>query len=168
MLRIEPLSRSHERNAFDCGEPSLNGYLQKTARQHIEKGISKTFVLVDIAQPTHILGFYTLAACEVIANRLPDKYAKKYPEKAPAAKLARLAVSENRQREGLGAIMMADAMKRILAVSENIGVIGFFVDAKHQNAREYYEQFSFIQLPDHPLHLFLPLSSLQAAMEAVE
>ena len=168
MLRIEPLSRSHERNAFDCGDPSLNGYLQKTARQHIEKGISKTFVLVDTAHPTHILGFYTLAACEVIANRLPDKYAKKYPEKAPAAKLARLAVSENRQREGLGVIMMADAMKRILSVSENIGVIGFFVDAKHQDAREYYEQFSFIQLPGHPLHLFLPLSSLQAAMEAVE
>lgn len=61
----------------------------------------------------------------------PPEYAKKYPRKVPAAKLARLAVTMDRQRQGLGGLMMVDAMRRTLAVAENIGIIGFFVDAKN-------------------------------------
>lgn len=166
MLRIEPFCRLHDRKGFDCGEPALDDYLYKTARQHIEKGISRTFVLVDTDKPMKILGFFTLASCEVVTSRLPEKYAGKYPARAPAAKLARLAVSIDKQRRGLGATMMVEAMKRTLAVAENIGIIGFFVDAKSQAAREYYEQFGFIALSDNPLELFLPLRSIKAAMEA--
>ena len=51
-LRIEPVTRSHNRQGFDCGEQDLNGYLRNTARQHSEKGISCTFVLVDDGNPT--------------------------------------------------------------------------------------------------------------------
>lgn len=47
MLKIEPVSRSHNRKSFDCGAPELNNYLSNTARQHSEKGISRSFVLVD-------------------------------------------------------------------------------------------------------------------------
>ena len=64
--------------------------------------------------------------------------------------------------------MMTEAMKRILSVAENIGIIGIFVDAKNQSAREYYEQFGFIALLEYPLELFLPLRSLIAAMEAAD
>ncbi len=168
MLRIEPLSRRHDRNSFNCGKSALNDYLQKIALQHIEKGISMTFVLIDTDAPTKILGYFTLAGCEVVTRDLPAGYAGKYPAKAPAAKLARLAVSMEQQRQGLGAIMMAEAMKRTLSVAENIGIIGIFVDAKNQNAREYYEQFGFIALLEDPLELFLPLQSLIAAMEAAD
>jgi predicted N-acetyltransferase YhbS len=168
MLRIELLSDRHDRKGFDCGELLLNDFLRKTARQHIEKGISRTFVLVDTGKPTKILGFFTLSACEVVTSGLPAKYAKIYPTKVPAAKLARLAVSIDQQRQGLCQIMMAEAMKRTLAVAENIGVIGFFVDAKSQSARAYYEQFGFISLHDNPLQMFLPLQSLRAAMEAAD
>jgi GNAT superfamily N-acetyltransferase len=164
MLRIELLSRQHDRDAFRCGERELDDYLQRTARQHSEKGIARTFVLIDAEEPAKILGFFTLASCEVVAADLPPAYAKKFPVRAPAAKLARLAVSVERQRQGLGGIMMADAMRRTLAVAENIGIIGFFVDAKHQPAREYYEQFGFIPLPNTPLTLFLPPATLASAV----
>ena len=50
-------------------------------------------------------------------------------------------------------IMMVGAMKRTPSVAENIGIIGIFVDAKNQNAREYYEQFGFIALLEDPLEL---------------
>jgi ribosomal protein S18 acetylase RimI-like enzyme len=167
MLQIVLLSRQHNREAFCCGEHELDQYLKKTARQHNDKGISRTFVLVDTTEPATILGFFTLVGCEVVAADLPSKYAKKYPNKAPAAKLARLAVSVDRQRKGLGGIMMVEAMRRTLSVSENIGIIGFFVEAKNQSAREYYEQYAFISLPDSPLTLFLPLATLAAAVEAL-
>ncbi len=166
MLRIEPLSRWHDRKNFDCGVGALNDYLMKMAGQHMKKGISRTFVLTDSDAPATILGFFTLAGCEVVTSELPAEYSKKYPTKASAAKLARLAISIDRQRQGLGAIMMVESMKRLLQVSNSIGIIGIFVDAKNSEARDYYEQFGFIPLKEDPLDLFLPLKTLHAALEA--
>lgn len=164
MLQIEPLGPRHDREGFDCGSTELNDYLKKTARQHIEKGLSKTFVLVNDAEPARILGFLTLAVCEVQAQTLPPKLAKKYPQHVPAAKLARLAVSKDRQREGLGKLMMVHALQQAIRVSDSVGIIGFFVDAKNEDARRYYEQYGFVALPDSPLKLFLPLATLKQAL----
>jgi ribonuclease BN (tRNA processing enzyme) len=50
----------HDRNAFDCGEPALNEYLQKTASQHLKKGIANTYILINSAESDRILGFFTL------------------------------------------------------------------------------------------------------------
>jgi len=167
MLKIEELSKRHNRERFDCGNHDLNQYLRNTARQHIIKGISRTFVLIDESQPEEMLGFFTLAFCEIQAEDLPFKYAKKYPTKIPAAKLARLAVSKKYQRQGLGKYMMINAIERTLLISKNIGIIGFFVDAKHADAKKYYEQFGFMTMPDNELKLFLPLTKLQQAYESI-
>ena len=162
MLRIEALGQ-HQRARFDCGEEALNRFLQTLARQQQAKGISKTFVLVDSARPKTIVGFYTLAACEVISAELPPQLARKYPAKAPGAKLARLAVDRRYQRRGYGQLLMMDAIRRTLLVAENLGIIGFFVDAKHHAARSYYAQFGFISFRDQPLEMFLPLATLRQA-----
>jgi ribosomal protein S18 acetylase RimI-like enzyme len=113
------------------------------------------------------MGFLTLASCEIRADKLPRKFAKKYPYIAPAAKLARLAVAKKRQRQGLGTHMIINAIERIITVSENLGIISFFVDAKNKDAKAYYEQFGFIKLPDNPLALFLPLATLRQAYETI-
>jgi len=164
-LKIETLTRDHNRAAFDYGNDELNRFLRNTARQHIEKGISRTFVPVEDSNPTEIMGFFTLASCEIVVEKLPRKYAKKYPGRTPAAKVARLAVKRNLQRKGLGTQMMVNAIERILRVSEHLGIIGFFVDAKNDEARTFYEQFGFIPLPDNPLELFLPLAVLRKAYQ---
>jgi GNAT superfamily N-acetyltransferase len=167
MLKIESLGKKHNRAGFDCGVNDLNNYLQSVARQHLNKGMSRTFVLIDNSRPIDIIGFYTLAACEIHAEKLPRKYSKKYPPEAPAAKLARLAVAKTHQRQGYGAYMIVNAIERILTVSEHIGIIGFFVDAKNEAAKQYYEQFGFIPLPDNPLELFLPIATLQQAYHSI-
>lgn len=164
MLKIEPLGRQHDRAGFDCGSSELNNYLRSTARQHLERGLSRTFVLIDEKAPTSIVGFFTLTSCEIRVETLPVKYAKKYPHRAPAAKLARLAVQVEKQRQGLGSLMMVDAMQRIIAVAEHLGVIGFFVDAKNDKAQVFYKQFGFLELPDNPLELFLPIATLRQAL----
>jgi len=167
MLKIESLSKKHDRAGFDCGVDELNKYLQRVARQHLDKGMSRTFVLIDDSRSTDIIGFYALAACEILVEKLPRKYSKKYPPKAPAAKLARLAVAKSNQRQGYGTLMMVNAIERILTVSKNLGIIGFFVDAKNESATDYYEQFGFIPLPDNPLELFLPIATLQQAYQSI-
>jgi hypothetical protein len=56
----------------------------------------------------------------------------------PTDKLARLAVAKNSQRQRYGTLMMVNAIERILADSKNLGIIGFFIDAKIEAARRYY------------------------------
>ena len=39
-----PIGKVHDRKAFDCGEPELNTYLQRFARQNHESGGAKTLL----------------------------------------------------------------------------------------------------------------------------
>jgi predicted N-acetyltransferase YhbS len=165
-LRIEPINRSHNRRRFDCGNADLNHYLLNTARQHSNKGVSRTFVLVDSDDPLEIIGFFTLSACEILVEKMPTRFAKKYPLRASAAKLARLAVAHHMQRQGMGTYMMLNAIDRVLLIAEHLGVIGFFVDAKESGAALYYRKFGFIPLPDNPLELFLPIDTIRNAFKS--
>lgn len=159
-----PLNKSHQRAAFDCGDAALNHYLQTTARQHQDKGISRTYVLVDEAQPERILAYMTLTVCEVLAEQLPPEWVKKYPNRIPAAKLARLAVSKDCQRQGYGAYLLVEAIQKTLDVNEAMGLAGLFVDAKHAAARQYYLQFGFLAAPDQLENLFMPLKAIRASL----
>lgn len=166
MLQIEIISKSHNRAAFDCGDVELNNFLKRVARQHITKGISKTFVLVESAKPTEIIAYMTIVACEVYTEHIPDSWKRKYPRKVPAAKLARLAVAKNNQRKGYGELLLIDTMKKTLNVAKNMGIVGLFVDAKHEQAKMYYSQFGFISMPEQLDNLFLPLSALEKNMSS--
>ena len=161
MKKIELLNKSHEREGFNCGSVALNQFLQRTARQHIQKGLSRTFVLVESKQPSVIIGFFTLSLCEVRVDCLPPRWAKKYPSVVPGVKLARLAVSLKWQKQGIGGILLVEGMRRASVIAENAGVIGLFVDAKDQKAKAYYERYGFEGTQEHPLLLFLPLSGLK-------
>lgn len=46
MMQVLPLTGSHDRQGFDGGRQELNDWLRKVARQHQDKGLSKTFVAV--------------------------------------------------------------------------------------------------------------------------
>jgi predicted N-acetyltransferase YhbS len=160
MIKIKLLDKSHNRKGFDCGNTPLNIFLQKTARQHITKGMSRTFVLINDENPKEILGFYTLSICEVETDYLPSIIAKKYPDQVPALRLARLAVSKKYQHKSYGNYLIGSAVEKVIVISENVGIIGLFVDAKDNHAKEYYEQFGFISLNGKPLILFLPIQTL--------
>ncbi len=167
-LKIQVLSKTHNRSIFDCGNEDLNYFLKSIARQHITKRISKTFVLVDIESQTKIIAYMTLVVCEILANSVPHEWKKKYPKIIPAAKLARLAVSLDQQRQGYGELLIVDAIQKTLKVSKQMGIVGLFVDAKHEQAKLYYEQFGFISLPEQLDNLFLPLSTCRSFANITE
>ena len=160
MLKIRLLDKSHNRKQFDCGNTLLNIFLQKTARQHITKGMSRTFVLVNDENPKEILGFYSLSICEVETDYLPPTIAKKYPDQVPALKLARLAVSRTHHHKGYGNYLIGNAVDKVIIISKHVGIIGLFVDSKDSQSKGYYEQFGFISLNGKPLTLFLPMQTL--------
>jgi len=160
MLSIQPLTGRHERSAFESGSAQLDAWLRQTAQQHQRRGISKTFVAVADDAPSRILGFYALTACEVLTEELPPDLAKKLPRKIPGIRLGRLAVDRSVQGQGLGELLLVDAIARARLVLEHVGVHALFVDAKDERAAAFYRKFDFRPLPSDPLQLVLPLAEL--------
>jgi ribosomal protein S18 acetylase RimI-like enzyme len=167
VLKLEPLTKHHDRDGFDCGSEPLNLFLRQTARQHAERGISRTFVLVEeyATDPKPIAGFLTLSLCQVLSESLAKTAAKELPRKVGGIRLGRLAVSKARQRQGLGKILLGEALKKFNNISIGAGGIGLFVDAKDQTAKNFYEQFGFVPRPSNELELFLPVRTIQEALK---
>jgi len=166
MLRIEVLTRQHQRNEFDCGVIALNDYLAKTAFQHSEKGLSKTFVAVDENAPFEIVGFFTLTLGEVDYQLLPEVVVKKLPRNVlPMIKLARLAIAKSNQGGGVGKALLFEALSRAYQVYQLVGAVALFVDAKDNQAAMFYQKFGFLPVPSYPLQLFLPFSTLAEILD---
>ena len=162
---VEQLSKRHDREGFDCGRDPLNLFLRQTARQHADRGISRTFVLIaEEGDPKAILGFFSLNLCQIKAESLASKESKNLPRDVAGVRLGRLAVSVNHQRRGLGRLLLVAAMQKFLEIHGAAGGIGLFVDAKDLDARCYYEQFGFVSMPSNELELFLPLRTIQEAL----
>jgi ribosomal protein S18 acetylase RimI-like enzyme len=166
--KIELLGKSHGREGFDCGSEPLNLFLKQTARQHAERGISRTFVLVDegATAPKPIIGFFSLNLCQIKSESLTAAEAKKLPRDVSGIRLGRLAVAREHQRHGIGKTLLVAAMVKFIEIFNTAGGVGLFVDAKDQAAKKYYEQFGFVSLPSNELELFLPVKTVQAALTA--
>jgi GNAT superfamily N-acetyltransferase len=167
VLKLEPLAKSHDRDGFDCGSDPLNLFLKQTAWQHAERGISRTFVLVDEDAPPlkPVFGFFSLNLCQIKSETMPAAEAKRLPREAGAVRLGRLAVHLEHQGQGLGKMLVMGAMRKFMEIFRTAGGIGLFVDAKDANARQFYEKFGFIPIPPNDLELFLPVKTIEEAVD---
>lgn len=109
---IAKLSIEHDPSAFDCGHKVLNTFIRLHALPGQRANISQTNVAV--VGPT-IIGFHTLVVGDVAHREAPDRLAKGLPRyPAPIMLLARLAVDRTWQGKGLGAALVADAIRRTM------------------------------------------------------
>lgn len=171
MIRLEPLTGHHDRSHFACGVAALDVWLRQTALQHQGKGVSRSFVAVAAdaaavrvhatgsllgAASTTILGYYALASAHVALTELPREAAKRYPRLVPVTRLGRLAIRTELQGQGLGRLLLADAVQRARAAALDVGSAGLFVDAKDAGGASFYQRYGFRPGIERPLQLFLP------------
>lgn len=149
--RYTPLD-SQDRSGFDCGEASLNDYLQRFARQNSKRGSSKTYVA---APENSVLGYFTLCAGSVALENFPLLGRKGLPRLVPVVHLARLAVDQGTQGQGLGEALLLGALETSLSVADIIGVMGIEVWAINDSARAFYGRYNFQTLEDDFYHLYL-------------
>ena len=160
-LIITSLNKQHDRNAFDCGEISLNQYLRRYANQDVRRRVNRVFVASPSTTPEQVIGYYSLSACSLNAADLPETHRRRLPKyPVPVAMLGRLAISKTSQGQGIGSILLADALQRIARASQVMAVYAIVVDALNNQAAVFYRQFGFIPLPNQPLKLFLPMDSV--------
>ena len=166
-LSVATLAGHHKRATLVSGNQAQDGWFHTMAGQAESRGSARTFVLVDDLEPTVCLGYFSLCSHSVVPTALSTEMSKDQPRNAvPAILLARLAVSECRQGEGLGGRLLADAIRRVLAASESIGVALFVVDAENQAAAEFYEHFGFELLPGSETRLAIRIRAVRSEFES--
>lgn len=159
--RIEPLARQHNRLRFSCGVEPLDRYLQRQAGQDASKRVAAVFILTT--DGTTIAGYYTLSAHVISLADLPVDVTRKLPRypDVPATLLGRLAVSILFRGQGIGEILLVDALRRVLASTRDVASALVVVDAKDENAARFYLHHDFIPLPNRPNRLFFPVADIE-------
>ncbi len=161
--RIERLDRSHERASFACGKPPLDDFIRVLVSQYDKRRLGRTYVAVKVGEK-RVRGYYTLAAGSVVFANMPEAASKKLPRHpVPTALMVRLAADQSAQGQGLGETLLTDAFERCLKSAEGLGIHAVEVDAIDDSAKAFYEKYGFVPLLDDPLHLFLPLATIEQA-----
>ena len=155
--RIVKLQRSHVLDRFDCGIVSLNNFLKQFALTNQSFGAQTYIAAIGDA----VVGYYSLAAGQVTHEDAAPRVATGMPRRPiPVMLLARLAIDRSWQGRGLGAAMLADAMRRTLQAADIAGIRALVVHAKDEKARPFYEHFNFDSAPTDSLHLSILIKEI--------
>ncbi len=159
-LRFEALGPEHDRRTFSCGVPDLDAYLRERAGQDVKRHVAVVFVLVE--HGPGVLGYYTLSQQVISLEDLPASTANKLPHYPfiPATLIGRLAVSSELQGEGLGSLLVMDALHRSWRAAQTVASYAVRVDATDEEARAFYLRHDFLAFPTERLKLFLPMADL--------
>jgi len=158
---IERLDRTHARDMFDCGDPTLNDWLIRRAGQFDRKDLARTYVAIPTDSKV-VVGYYALSNHWVSFDALPQEQAKGLPRiNIPVVLLGRLAADVTCRGQGLGQLLLVDALRRTQLVAEHVGVRGIEVHAIDDAAKTYYLKFGFQPLLDQSNHLYLPMAVIR-------
>jgi GNAT superfamily N-acetyltransferase len=158
---IERLGRHHDRTAFSCDQPLLDDWLKLRAGQYEKKDLARTYVAVRPGEAV-VRGYYAISSHRVAFEALPEDQAKGLPRiDVPVILLGRLAVDRSCQGQGLGALLLIDALRRAQFLADQMGIRAVEVDAIDDPARDFYLRFGFTPLADAPRHLYLPIQVIR-------
>lgn len=172
-ITVRQLRELDDRSVFRSGHEDLDRFFQRFAGQNqFRLHIGTTYVALDDAGV--IVGFVTVASCSVEMKDLPKKLAKKLPTyPIPALRLARMAVADGQQRQGVGSMLMKAVFLLARDQARKTGCAFVVVDAK-KGAETYYERWGFEPIPvlagaidarPSPLSMFLELGALPESDE---
>jgi GNAT superfamily N-acetyltransferase len=153
-----PITAAHDLSQFDCGVPVLNDLLRERALKN-ESRFSRTYVVCDGAR---VAGYYCLSAGAVQREAAPGKLRRNAPDSVPesivVSIIGRLAVDRDYAGQGLGASLLADALRRIAGAAQSIGIAAVLVQAKDEAARAWYlGQAEWLEFPAGSRTLWLPV-----------
>jgi predicted N-acetyltransferase YhbS len=171
VIEIRPLREGDDRSSFRSGDPDLDRFFQQFAGQNqFRHHLGVTYVAVD---GQNILGFATVAAAHVEIDDLPltaRRTLPRYP--LPVLRLARLAIAQSGQGQGLGLSLLRFVLRLAVQMAEEFGCVGVVVDAK-PNAQAFYAKYGFVVLEavegqsearPAPVAMFLSIYGIRDAM----
>ena len=142
MIEVRALREDDDRTSFRSGDADLDRFFQQFAGQNqFRHHLGVTYVA---AADRLILGFATVAAAHIEIDHLPPAVRRKLPRyPLPVLRLARLAVDQSAQGQGLGLQLLRFVLRLVLPMAEDYGCVGVLVDAK-SDAEAFYASHGFV------------------------
>lgn len=162
----EVLNPKHKKKEFSCGKQILDNYLHRQANQDVKRKLSACFVIEETKSGL-IQGYYTLANNSLPLSLIPADLQKKLPKSCssiPTTLLGRLAIDCRFQGEGLGRLLLIDALYKSYEISKTVGSFAVVVDPIDKDAENFYEKYGFIKLPDSG-KMFLAMQTIKNLFE---
>ncbi|PZU64042.1 GNAT family N-acetyltransferase [Sphingobium sp.] len=160
----ERLTADHQIADFNNGgHPSLDDWLHERALAS-EGASARTYVVCDADDVRRVVGYYTITTAMEQRGVLPTaKLRRGMPDQVPLLLIARLAVDAAYQGMGLGADLLADALRRCSSASEIAGARAVVVHAIDTKAAAFYEYHGFLASPLGDLVLLMPIEAVRSA-----
>lgn len=151
-LELSPpqrLNGLHDVSHFDCGQPSINEYLQSRALK--AQAAKHAVIYVVCVKGTNIVAaYYTLSNASVARQfGTPARMRRNAPDDLPVTVLGRLGVTAAVQGRGVAQALLADAIERALVASEVIGSVALVVHPLSDDVARFYEKYAAFRVcPD--------------------
>jgi len=149
-----PITDDFDIGSFNCGDSTLNDWLQRRAIKNESNRASRTFV---VCNNDIVIGFYSLAVGAIAREDTIGKVQRNMPEPIPVMVLGRLAVDVNWQGKRIGTGMLKDAIQRTIIVAEQAGIRALLVHALSDEAKNFYLSCGFYESPTNSMTLMILL-----------
>lgn len=161
-LRVRPLDQNHNLKLFSCGNSRIDNYLKLSARKEHKNYKARVFV-GTLDDSFDAVGYYTL----VLASHAPTEVSSEAKEKfqsvrsVPSIYLPKLGVATSESKKGIGQLLLKDALKRCLIISENAGAYALTLDAIDEEKARWYHKFGFEFFVEGELKMFIALKTVR-------
>jgi GNAT superfamily N-acetyltransferase len=162
---IEPLAAEHDTSTFECGSDAQTTWLRRHAVHAHRAGTSRVYV-ATLPGASAVVGYHALAAGSVSVEEAPPRIGAgvgRHP--VPVIVLTRLGVDVSEHGRGLGRLLVRDALQRVAAAADIVGLRALLIHAESDAARSFYAHLAeFEASPTDPLHLYLLIKDLRASL----
>ena len=168
---IEPFDPArHNRDGFSSGVASVDNYLKLTARKLSAAHAAAVFVIAD--SENTVVGFYALTSISIdaaeIGSAKTDKLFGRF-NAVPATIIAMLGVDERWQGQGVGRMLLADALRRSYAASTEVGSYCVMLDVLEGDGFDkrmaLYEGLRFRRCAtDKGVRMYLTMGDIKASL----
>jgi GNAT superfamily N-acetyltransferase len=121
-----------------------------------------------VCEGRRVMGYYSLAAGSLMPGAATGRVRRNMPSPVPVVLLGRLAIDRAWQGRGLGGDLLRDAVLRIVAAGETIGVRAILVHAISDAAKVFYEKHGFRPSPVDTMTLMITVAEARKELAAGE
>lgn len=161
-LRITQLESKDSIRRFKCGETEIDSWASSKAAKWTEQNRTKVFI-GHHENDKKALGFYSLSFSTEDQNKLTNQQERdRYPNGFPILYIGYLAVDRSLHSNGIGTILLLDALKRSHWVSKHVAFYGVGLRSLNEKTTKLYTKFGFGIAPNeesNPL-MVLPIWTL--------